>query len=74
MDPSMGWALSFWIAWFLGLFGIELDSDTGSSPEVTKQPGGKERQPKTWKQSESDGPLPDPPIDKRLTKASAILD
>lgn len=74
MDPSMGWALSFWIAWFLGLFGIELRSDTGSSPEVTKQPGGKERQPNTWKQPESDEPRHSPLVDKRLTKASAILD
>ena len=73
MDPSMGWALSFWIAWFLDLFGIRAKR-SGSNPEVTRQPGGKERQPKTWKQSESDEPHYSSLIDKRLTKVSAILD
>ncbi len=82
MDPSMGWALSWWIAWFIRLmeqytpfnFDVESKQRSGSIPGVTRQLGSKPRQPKTWKQSEGNDPLPDPPIDKRLTKASAILD
>lgn len=78
MDPSVGWALSWWIAWFLNFFGMEVKGEpkqrSGSIPGVTRLPGGKPRQPKVRKQSGEEGSLPDDLIDTRLTKASAILD
>jgi hypothetical protein len=61
MDPSMGWALSWWIAWFLSLFGMEVERESkqrsGSNPGVTRQPGGKPRQPKSSRWSETGASL-----------------
>lgn len=77
MDPSVGWALSWWIAWFLNLFGMEVKQDpkqrSGSSPGVTRQPGGKPRHPKIRKQSGEEGSLPDDLVDMRLARTPAIL-
>jgi hypothetical protein len=78
MDPSMGWALSWWIAWFLSLFGMEVERESkqrsGSNPGVTRQPGGKPRQPKSSRWSETGGLISPTSGRTGLVRKPAILD